>query len=420
MDSKKTWINQTNIYEVNLRQYTPEGTIASFQYHLPRLRDMGVETLWFMPITPISQKNKKGSLGSYYACSDYCSVNPEFGTLEDFKAIISEAHRLGMKVIMDWVANHTGWDHTWTLQHPEWYEKDENTADFKRASGMDDIIELDFRNTQMRMAMIDAMMFWVKECDIDGFRCDLAFWVELDFWLQAIPLMNQIKPLFWLAESDPLDFPDLMQVFDAAYSWKWMHQTEAFSQNKCALEELIALLEQYQHAPGRVTWFTSNHDENSWNGSEYEKYGEAALLLAVFSCTWLGIPLVYSGQELPNHKRLAFFEKDVIDWTGTYALHDFYKTLLQLHSSQPALSADSDLFRIHTSSDRQILGYVRKRAHHMVVVLLNFSNRQVRFDLQAEWIKGIFNEIFTDTRRDFTRQKGFEIEPWSYLVFVNS
>ncbi|HAO03861.1 MAG TPA: 1,4-alpha-glucan branching protein, partial [Chitinophagaceae bacterium] len=179
------WIHQTNVYEVNLRQYTAEGTLNAFVQHLPRLKAMGVETLWFMPITPIAQKNKKGNLGSYYAAADYTSVSPEFGTMDDFKKLVAQAHEMGFKVIIDWVANHTGWDHKWTLEHPDFYEKDSATGTFKIASGMDDIIELDYKNPQLRKAMIDAMLYWIKEADIDGFRCDLATWVELDFWQEA-------------------------------------------------------------------------------------------------------------------------------------------------------------------------------------------------------------------------------------------
>ena len=295
------WIKTTNIYEVNLRQYTPEGTITAFAQHLPRLQQMGVETIWFMPITPIAQKNKKGSLGSYYACADYTSVADEFGTLDDFKALVAAAHRMGMKVILDWVANHTGWDHWWTVEHPDWYEKDGHTGDFKKASGMDDIIELDFKNPALRKAMIDAMKFWVQETDIDGFRCDLAFWVELDFWLEAKPQLEAVKPLFWLGELDPLDNPDYMQVFDAAYTWKWMHSAEQFYKGQTSFGNLLQVLDQYHSISGTKVWFTANHDENSWNGTEYEKYGALAKALAVFSCTWPGLPLVYSGQELPNH-----------------------------------------------------------------------------------------------------------------------
>ena len=394
MTSKKAWINHTNVYEVNLRQYTEEGTFAAFANHLPRLKDMGVKTLWFMPITPIAQKEKKGSMGSYYACSDYTSINPEFGTLADFRALVKQAHKQGFKIIIDWVANHTGWDHVWTTQHPEWYERDEATGEFKRASGMDDIIELDFRNAAMRKTMIEAMKFWVQECDIDGFRCDLAFWVPLHFWREAKTELDKLKELFWLAEADPLEYPEYMQVFDAAYSWTWMHRTEEFYRKGLHLHELIKVLDQYQESPGIKAWFTSNHDENTWNGTEYEKYGAAAKLLAVFSCTWPGIPLIYSGQELPNLKRLEFFEKDVIEWKDTLELHVFYKTLLHLQTSHPALKINSRLLRIHTSGDETVLSYLRKTGENEIMVLLNFSPQPIRleiFDIRAE---GKFRNVF--------------------------
>lgn len=415
MDQLK-WIWQTNIYEVNLRQYSREGTFNAFAQHLPRLRDLGIETLWFMPITPISEKGRKGTLGSYYACSDYVSVNPEFGTLEDFRNLVKYAHKLGFKVILDWVANHTGWDHTWTKDHPEWYERDD-TGDFKRASGMDDIIELDFTSKAMRKAMIEAMKFWVRKCGIDGFRCDLAFWVELDFWMEAIPLLNELKPLFWLAESDPLENPGYMEVFHAAYTWTWMHQSQKFCNGEISFPELLSVLIQYENAPGINAWFTSNHDENSWNGTEYEKYGDAAKVLAVHSCTWPGIPLMYSGQELPNKKRLNFFEKDVIEWTRKHQLHDFYKALLGLRNSSPALNAKSELFRLHSTADDHILAYLRKKDTSEVVIILNLSPGVVRFDMLSNWVNGKFREIFLHMEHDFSENKSFELKPWEFLVF---
>jgi alpha-amylase len=418
MSKGKEWIYRTNIYEVNLRQYTEEGTFKAFEAHLPRLKDMQVETLWFMPVTPISRKEMKGSLGSYYACSDYTGINPEFGTMDDFKNLVKRAQELEFKVIIDWVANHTGWDHEWTKTHPERYEKDEVTGGFKRASGMDDIIELNFNLKDTRRAMIEAMKFWVRETNIDGFRCDLAFWVQLDFWQEAIPELNQLKPLFWLAESDPLDHPDYMQVFDAAYSWTWMHRTEDFYKKGLPLEELVKILGRYQSGPGIKAWFTSNHDENSWNGSEYEKYGDAALPLAIHSCTWPGIPLVYSGQEMPNKKRLKFFDKDVIEWTGRFELHDFYKTLLQLQRTHPALDARSEVFKLHTTADANVLAYLRKKEDREIFVLLNLCNHAVRFDILDSWIGGRCKEIFTGGENDFSTSRNFEMQAWQYLVFV--
>lgn len=417
MNLSKDWIYQTNIYEVNLRQYTKEGTFNAFAQHLPRLKEMGVQTLWFMPVTPISQKEMKGTMGSYYACSDYTAVNPEFGTLHDFKSLVDYAHKLQMKVIIDWVANHTGWDHVWAKKHPEWYEREAN-GEFKRASGMDDIIELDFSNKEMRKAMIEAMKFWVRKCGIDGFRCDLAFWVEMDFWLEAIPKVNELKPLFWLAEADALEFPQYMQVFDAAYAWTWMHETEKWYKEKHPLKQLVKILDQYENVPGLKAWFTSNHDENSWNGTEYEKYGDAAKALAVHSCTWPGIPLIYSGQELPLKKRLKFFDKDVIEWKKHCELHDFYQMLLHLQHSNPALNAKSDFFQLHTNCDVNILAYLRKKDEHEVIVFLNLSGHPMRFNLLDGWVNGKFREVFLHSENDFSVNRSFEMKEWEWRVWV--
>jgi glycosidase len=373
-----------------------------------------------MPITPIAQKNKKGVLGSYYAAADYTSINPEFGTIEDFKKLVQSAHQHGMKVILDWVPNHTGWDHRWTKEHPDWYEKDSATNDFKRASGMDDIIELDFKNPELRRAMIDAMKFWVNEADIDGFRCDLAFWVEMDFWLEAKPQVEAIKPLFWFGEVDVLENPDYMQVFDACYTWTWMHKAKDYYQNKLPISSLDSVLERYSSTPGIKSWFTTNHDENSWNGTEYEKYGEMAKGLAVFSCTWPGVPLIYSGQEMPNMKRLKFFEKDAIEWTGQYELHKFYKTLLNLRLNNPALSADTETasnYRITTSEDEKIFSFLRKSGEREVLVCLNLSPSKTTFNVNDTRVTGTFIEIFSGTSTDLNQSKTIEIQPWGFVVY---
>ncbi|MER3497790.1 MAG: 1,4-alpha-glucan branching protein [Chitinophagaceae bacterium] len=417
------WSHSTNIYEVNLRQYTPEGTINAFAKHLPRLKNMGVKTLWFMPITPIAQKNKKGSLGSYYACADYTAVNPEFGTLEDFKKLVKQTHEMGFKVIIDWVANHTGWDHVWTKQHPEYYKHDSATNDFKIASGMDDIIELNYKNPQLVKAMIDAMKFWVKECDIDGFRCDLAFWVELPFWKKARKELDAIKPLYWLGELDPLEHPEYMGTFDAGYTWTWMHKAKDFYQHQQSIASLDTVLHKYDSLGDQTmrTWFTSNHDENSWNGTEYEKYGEMAEALAVFSCTWNGIPLIYSGQELPNKKRLKFFEKDPIEWKEKLELEDFYQKLLTLHSTNPALAAgDASIstYRIHTADDKHVFCFLRKKGEHKVLVVLNLSKNKLKdLKIENDLVKENFTELFTGAGKNFSADNKISLEAWQYLVF---
>lgn len=419
------WAHTTNIYEVNLRQYTKEGSFKAFAGEIPRLKEMGVHTLWFMPITPIAQKNKKGSMGSPYACSDYTSINPEFGTLEDFTEIVKLAHSLEMKVIIDWVANHTGWDHVWTKQFPEYYKRDVHTNDFLMASGMDDIIELNYSNPDLRHAMIEAMKFWVKECDIDGFRCDLASWVQLDFWIEARPKLDELKPLFWLGEFDELESPGYGKVFDCSYSWKWMHLTRDFYQQHLPLSALESLLEEYSAiGDGSMrAWFTTNHDENSWNGTEYEKYGSMAMALAVFSATWNGIPLIYSGQELPLlNKRLAFFDKDPIPWTGQYALQTFYRAFFDLKSNHPALrggDAEVNTYRLKTSVDEQVFAYLRKKGESEILVLINFSHQDdLSFEINYDVIHGNFTNLLNGDLLSIDNGRNFKMNAWEYLVYL--
>lgn len=422
MDLPSEWKLTTNIYEVNIRQYTKEGTFRAFEKEMPRLKEMGVKTLWFMPITPIAQKNKKGTLGSQYAAQDYTAINPEFGTMEDFKHLVDEAHRLGFKVIIDWVANHTGWDHVWTQSHPEYYLKDPNTNDFQIASGMDDIIELDYKNPEMRKAMIDAMKFWVKETNIDGFRCDLAAWVEVDFWQQARPEVEKLKPLFWLGEFDELDNPEYGKVFDASYIWNWMHKTKGYNEGKASFADLKELLNRYSKIGNTSmrAWFTSNHDENTWNGTEYEKYGDLAKPLAVFSITWNGVPLLYNGQELPlKTKRLEFFEKDPIPWTENNELHDFYTTLLTLKSNNTALRGGdpaASTYLLKTSADDKVLAYLRKNGKDEVLTVLNFSKENVSFTIDDANVSGIFKNVFTGPVKDFAEDKSFYLPVGGYAV----
>lgn len=417
------WAHNTNIYEVNIRQYTVAGTFNAFAEELPRLKEMGVKTLWLMPVTPIAQLKKKGSLGSYYACADYTSINPEFGTLQDFRDLVRQAHEMGMKLIIDWVANHTGWDHRWTREHPEYYKKDSVTNDFQVASGMDDIIELDFSLPALRKAMIDAMKFWVEECDIDGFRCDLAFWVELDFWKEARPQLDAVKPLLWLGEFDELENPEYGEAFDASYTWTWMHKTRDYYQGDLELDSLVYILNKYDDLGDSTmrAWFTTNHDENSWNGTEYEKYGDMARALAVFSCTWNGIPLLYSGQELPNKKRLKFFDKDTIAWTGHNELHDFYKTLLDLRTQNPALrSGDPTVqtLRVKTSDPKNCFAFLRRKGAREVLVVLNLSaQKDLHFEITDPGVSGIFKNVFSGATNDFTTDKAFEMQAWEYLVY---
>ena len=411
--STVTWANGANIYEVNIRQYTPEGTFNAFAHHLPRLRDMGVDILWLMPITPISIKGRLGSLGSYYACSSYTKINPEFGTLDDIKSLILKAHALGFKLIIDWVANHTGWDHEWTIEHPEWFVKDQQ-GNFTDPNGWADVIDLDYTNYKMRNALIDAMRYWINECNIDGFRCDMAHLVPLEFWSAARQACETIKPLFWLAECDVADYH---QVFDVSYAWNWMHISEKLMKGHVAVHDVWNVLHEYSKYPtvAQKLFFTSNHDENSWNGTEYEKYGNAAKAMAVFTNTWSGMPLIYSGQELPNYKRLEFFNKDVIEWKDQIALHEFYKTLFALHKTKAI--AEGAIF-ILPSEKEGVMAFLRKYEAEVVLVLLNLSSHdKVQLNVYHEWLKGSFTNVFSGLTFSFNYSMFFELQAGEYIIY---
>lgn len=407
------WAKNSNIYEVNIRQYTAEGTFTAFAKHLPRLKDMGVEILWLMPVTPVSYEIRQGTLGSYYACSSYTEINPEYGTLHDFKSLMREAHQLGFKIIIDWVANHTGWDHRWTKEHPDWYMKDAE-GNFTEENGWHDVIDLNYDVKEMRLAMIDAMKYWITECDIDGFRCDMAHLVPLNFWEEARTACEEIKKLFWLAECEVVQYHD---VFDVSYAWAWMHATEKFVKGNASLNDVRNVLHDYSQYPqgAQKMFFTSNHDENSWNGTEYEKYGDAAKAFAVFTCVWQGMPLIYSGQELPNFKRLKFFDKDLIEWNANIALHNFYKTLLGLRKNKAI--ADGETFILPTNNDG-LMAFIRKKENDVVLVLLNLSaEEKIRIEVEHEWLNGSFQNIFSELIFSFNQKESFELMGNDFLVY---
>ncbi len=413
-----SWALRANIYEVNLRQYTKEGTLQAFAAHLPRLADMGVTVLWFMPITPISLKGRLGTLGSYYACSDYTSINSEFGTEQEFIAVVHAAHKLGMKVIIDWVANHTGQDHVWTISNPNFYIQDAH-GNFTERNGWSDVIDLNYDNQQMRTAMIDAMRYWVDTAGIDGFRCDMAHLVPLDFWIEARQALDAVKPLYWLAECEDTRY---FEAFDTTYAWAFMHASGSIHRHEPNLNPVLEQLKLYaSEGPNtQKLFFTSNHDENSWNGTEYEKYGVTAKAWAVFTATWGGLPLVYSGQEIPNHKRLSFFEKDELDWslqTKQPAVHGFYKALFSLRAQNDAMVLGQPEM-LQTPYPNSIIAFIKKHQNNVVLVLLNISeHNRLAFEISHPLLSGNFEQIFSGLRFSFSGKEKFELQAGEYLVY---
>jgi glycosidase len=416
-----SWSRNATIYEVNIRQYTPQGTFKAFEQELPRLQKMGVDILWLMPINPLGVKNRKGSLGSYYSVSDYLAVNPEYGTKQDFIDVVKKAHELGMKVIIDWVANHTSWDNKLIENHPDWYKKDSSGKIAPPVPDWSDVAALDFSQPALREYMTDALLYWIKEADIDGYRCDVAGMLPVSFWNEAIPKLKQAKPVFMLAEEEKPKMHDT-GYFDATYSWQLYHIMNQIAQKKKTADKIDSLFvvenKEYPADAFRMR-FTSNHDENSWNGTEYERLGEGARTFAVLTFTFPGIPLVYSGQESALNKRLRFFDKDTIPWGG-YPLESFYTSLMQLKKNNNLIaSGDSSgqFIKVPTSNDKAVYAFLRKKDAKQLFVILNLSETDQTLTLNGSDFAGKYKELFTGQIREFTGGDKITLSPWQYLVY---
>jgi alpha-amylase len=422
IEADANWFVSTNIYEVNLRQYTAEGTIKAFEKSLPRLKEMGVEILWFMPITPIGiegRKETENEMGSYYAVRNYTAFNEDYGTMADWKSFVKNAHSLGFKVITDWVANHSAPDNPWVKNHPEFYAKD-STGKLIAPFDWTDVRKLDYNNRGLRDSMIAAMKFWLTETRIDGFRCDVAAEVPTDFWKECITALEAMQPnIFMLAEAEK---PELHQVgFDASYAWSAMHAMSDLYKGNMKLVKFDSLMNTNigsHPAKAPRMFFTTNHDENSWNGTEYEKFGDAAKAFAVFSQTMAhSIPLIYSGQELPNKRRLKFFVKDTIQWTGNYEMAPFYKKLLSLRKRNPALQTDASYKKLVSSNEANVFTFVREKEGRKVLVVINFSAKPQQFQVKDAVINGNPMNLFSSKKEKISNTHTFNIAPWGYKVY---
>jgi cyclomaltodextrinase / maltogenic alpha-amylase / neopullulanase len=414
------WSYNNAIYEVNLRQYTEEGTIKAFEKHLPRLKELGADILWFMPIHPIGEKNRKGTLGSYYSVKDYIDINPEFGTLDDFKSLVKMIHKMGMFVIIDWVANHTAWDHQWIEEHPEFYTQDSLGNIIPPNPDWSDVADLNFDNKDLRAEMIDALKFWVEECDIDGYRCDVAGMVPIEYWIEARTELEKIKNVFMLAEWDT---PEVHLAFDMTYDWDLHHILNRIAKEENTVLDLIKHLNKNEEgfpADAFRMQFTSNHDENSWNGTEFERLGDGVEAFAVLTCLIPDMPLVYSGQEAGNNKRLSFFEKDLVEWKDD-KLFDIYSRLFQLKKNNKALqngTPGGEMNYIKSSDEKNIFAFSRSVEKDKVLALFNLSNKPVEVELTGESLPGNYKNYFTGKLETFSANESFELNPWEYRVYT--
>ncbi len=414
------WTKHSNIYEVNIRQYTVEGTFNAFDKHLDRLAKMGVDILWLMPISPIGEKNRKGSLGSYYSIKDYRGINPEFGTMEDFKNLVNHAHKLGMHLIIDWVANHTAWDHPWVKDHPEWYRHD-SEGNIESPFDWTDVVALNYENHELWKAMANEMKFWLTNADIDGFRCDVAMLVKTEFWDSARVELDKVKPVFMLAEAELPEHH--FHAFDMSYAWEMHHVFADVASGKkpaTVLNDRIIQDRQLFNTDDYRMQFTTNHDENTWNGTEYEKMGDGAKIMAVLTFVIPGMPLIYSGQEAANKKRLRFFDKDTLNW-DSIPLADFYKNLIDLKNENSALwngDFGGSYLELPTNCPEHVFAFVREKDNNRVVFVGNMSDISQNIKISFGDFAGQYQDWFTKDNVEFIDTNDFVLEPWQYNIFV--
>ena len=428
------WSRNAVIYEVNWRQMTPEGTITALEQQLPRLKELGVDILWLMPVHPISELNRKGELGSYYAVKNYTDVNPELGTLEQFKKFVAAAHELGFKVIIDWVPNHTGCDNVWVTEHPEYYALNEEGKMFGPFDWTD-TYKLDYSKAETRQAMTDAMLFWLKDVNIDGFRCDVAGEVPTDFWNEVRPKLDAAKEggVFMLAEASK---PELQKDgFNMGYNWpmkdlfrdiaatagQYTYKKDATfpETHAVAIDSLLA--QQAKEYP-RDTYLMNmitNHDLNSWDGSEFKRFGKLTNAFAVLSYTLPGMPLIYTGQETGMDRELEFFKKDTApEFEPRNEYFTFYQKLNELKHTQPALKAGEEggkMVRYATES-KDVYVFSRTVDEKTVLVAVNLGNgaAEVKFTGEAPEMDNLVN-YFTGEVAVMPEK----LAQGEYLVFIN-
>lgn len=414
------WSYNNAIYEVNIRQYTEEGTIKAFEKHLPRLKELGADILWLMPIHPIGEKNRKGTLGSYYSVKDYKAVNPEFGTLEEFKSLVKMIHKMGMYVIIDWVSNHTAWDHNWIEEHPDFYTKNSLGNFISPNDDWTDVADLNFENKELWSEMIEALKFWVEEYDIDGYRCDVAGMVPIEFWIEARTELEKIKNVFMLAEWDT---PEVHLAFDMTYDWELHHILNRIAKEENTVLDLIKHLNKNEEkfpADAFRMQFTSNHDENSWNGTEFERLGDGVESFAVLTCLIPDMPLVYTGQEAGNNKRLSFFEKDLVEWKDD-KLFDIYSKLFQLKKNNKALqngTLGGEMIYLKSSDEKNIFAFSRSVEKDKVLSIFNLSNKPFEVELTGESLQGNYKNYFTGKLESFSSKESAKLQPWEYRVYT--
>lgn len=416
------WSKNAAIYQINTRQFTPEGTFRAAEQHLPRLKALGVDILWLMPIHEIGQVNRKGSLGSPYAAKDYYSINSEFGTLADLKHFVDAAHQQNQYVILDWVANHTAWDSNLVTEYPEWYARDWK-GDLRPTPwcDWDDIIDLDYQHPALRQYMIEAMKYWISEVDIDGYRCDVAGFVPIDFWSTVRKELDTLKPVFMLAECEARDHH--LESFDMTYAWSWYDAVHDITMGRATVNRLFGYYAWNEKGfldDSLRMLFVSNHDKNAWDGTQFEQFGDGLETAIVLSVVSEGMPLIYNGQESGNTKRLKFFDKDSIEWKD-HAIGDLYQKLLGLKKQNTALwngNWGAKMTYIPNTSPTKVFSFVRHNDKDKVFATLNFSGERQSITFNESLQHGIYTEFFSNEQVEFLNSTTLQLEPWECQIFL--
>lgn len=413
------------VYELNIRQATPEGTFAAAERYLPELKKMGVDIVWLMPIHPIGVDGRKGSLGSYYSISDYEAVNPEFGDIESFDRFVAAAHDLGLKVIIDWVANHTSRDAKWWKEgHEDWYVLDEESGLPIVQYDWTDIAKLDYANAEMREAMTSAMLFWIGR-GVDGFRCDVAYEVPIDFWQQAFARIREVAPdVYLLAEGEKTFLHD--SAFDTTYGWDLHHLMNAIARGEKSAADLRAYVESdaaAYPAPAMRLMFTSNHDENSWSGSEFERMGDAAATFAALTFVLpQGQPLIYTGQEIGLDRRLEFFEKDTVDGLTDpqcgAGWRELYTDLCRLRHTNAALAAGEDIAPMvyMEGTPEDVMAFTREKDGRAVFCLFNLS-AEPQTVVVTDSVAGDYKTL-AGGEYALTADSSILLAPWQWMILT--
>jgi glycosidase len=419
--SSAEWTRDAVLYQLNTRQFTPEGTFAAAQKQLPRLAAMGVDIIWLMPIHPIGVENRKGSLGSPYAVRDYRAVNPEFGTEAEFRAFVDEAHRLGLKVILDWVANHSAFDNPLVTTHPEWYTRSPEGA-LMSPVGTDwsDVADFDFSQPGLRQYMTESLVYWVREYGIDGYRADVAGYVPLDFWETARAELDKVKPVFMLAEWEQRDLH--ARAFDATYAWKWKEAMQRIVKDGSGAGAIRSYYaeqaESWPHAALRMT-YTDNHDQNSWDAVASEIYGPAYEAAIALSFVGSGLPLIYNGQEADLDRKLLFFEKDPIAWK--VGRHDaLFRQLITLKTNARALHNGrfgAGMVEVPSNATADVFAFTRGAVGERVFAVFNLSPRAQAVTFEEARHHGRYTDALTGATARFAGDESLDLPAWGFRIF---